>query len=396
MSLTCSKILELPYSNQLKFVAGREAAANRIRWVHYLEDPAYVKWLKGGELIIISGSVIGNDKEKLIQLIDQLYEYNVAGVIINLSDYIKEISADVIKEANELQLPLFEMAAQIRIVDISQSICYAIFQDQRIDQQNTHALLEILYGQRISDRRIERLKDIGIVDGVRYRAIEIKAFATTSEEVKDFELYDDDQSARLLNEIKFILGRYFKSWSERICDIQDSDTMLIIIPDKDHAEITQEATRLYHAIKKKIPNVQVTIAIGTTFEYIRDLKRCYEVTHNILQCSLKDGIVDDYENILRKMMIEYSDTADLKMSAEYTLGDLLKEENQELLNTLIIYLRNGQSVKDTASQMYVHTNTIHYRITKIQEMLGYRFSNYEKFFQLQVCLEIYRMLNSTK
>ena len=121
MALTCNQILELPYANQLRFIAGKQSGSNVIRWVHYLEDPAYVKWLKGGELIIISGSVIQDNTARLIKLIDSLYDYKVAGIIINLSDYIRKIPAKVIKEANELELPLFEMAAKYVSISLEHS-----------------------------------------------------------------------------------------------------------------------------------------------------------------------------------------------------------------------------------------------------------------------------------
>lgn len=396
MALTCSKILDLPYANKLKFIAGKTAATNRIRWVHYLEDPAYVKWLKGGELIIISGSVIKDNKKELIHLLEALYDYNVAGVIINLSDYIKKIPDEVIKEANELELPLFEMAAEIRIVDISQSICYAIFQNQQMDQQNSNAILEIIYGQRITERRIERIKNIGIVDGIHYRMIAVRAKAVTGKEIKKAELYDDDSSQQMVKSLEQLIMHRLKEHSVHICYIQDDDALIIFIKDKNYADIKRELIDLHHDIKKNISNIQVTIAIGSIFENIRDIKNCYEITHRMLELSEQDGIIDDYENIIKKLAEGYPDREDIRQSVSYTLQPLIKEENKELLDTLIMYLRCSQSVKETAKNMYVHTNTIHYRISKVQELLGFSFHEYEKFLQLQICLEIYQLWNGTK
>ena len=396
MALTCSKILDLPYANQLKFVAGKTAANNRIRWVHYLEDPAYVKWLKGGELIVISGSVIKDNKKELIRLLDALYDYDVAGVIVNLSDYIKKIPDEMIKEANELELPLFEMAAEIRIVDISQSICYAIFQDQQAEQQNNNAILEILYGQRITERRIERLNNIGIVNGIHYRMIAVRGKLAVGKEVKKAELYDDDRNQQMIKSLEQLIVHRLMERSIHTCYIQDDDVIIVFIKDKDYADIKRESIELYYEIKKHIPNIQVTIAIGSSFDNIRDIKNCYETAHKLLESNEQEGIIDEYENIIKKLADGYQYREDIRQSVLFLLQPLIKEENKELLDTLIVYLRCSQSIKETAKKMYVHPNTIHYRISKAQELLGFSFHEYEKFLQLQICLEIYRMWNDTK
>jgi len=47
-----------------------------------------------------------------------------------------------------------------------------------------------------------------------------------------------------------------------------------------------------------------------------------------------------------------------------------KENRDELLETLIIFLENGCNFKDTAEKMYMHPNSIRYRIEIIQDMYG--------------------------
>ena len=70
MVVTCKNITSLPYANQLKLLAGKDALDHPITWVYYMEDPFYVDWLKGGELIITTGLVTKEDSEKLIDMID--------------------------------------------------------------------------------------------------------------------------------------------------------------------------------------------------------------------------------------------------------------------------------------------------------------------------------------
>lgn len=396
MALTCNQILELPYANQLRFIAGKQSGSNVIRWVHYLEDPAYVKWLKGGELIIISGSVIQDNTARLIKLIDSLYDYKVAGIIINLSDYIKKIPAKVIKEANELELPLFEMAANIRIVDISQSICYAIFQSQQIEQQNNNAIREIIYGQRITERRIEHLRSIGITNDTRYRIIAIKVKTTPVKILNGSELYDENNPELINRSIENIITSHYKDIFHNICYMPDDDFLLLIIKDNDYPDIRKNISLIYQELLEYDNSLKPSIVIGNTFDNIRDIRNSYEITRNILINAKDGGIIDYSDNIIEKLILNYPDRDELMKNVSYTLGHLLDDNNEELFYTLKMFFKCNHSVKNTAEELYVHTNTIHYRLSKIEDILGISLNDSNALLQLQVCINIYDLLNNTK
>ena len=161
MNVTCKNILSLPYANQLKLLAGKEGLNHVISWVYYMEDYHYVDWLKGGELVIVTGLITREEEGMLLDLINALYEKNVAGVVINLSFYIREIPQAVIDRGNFLGLPIFEMPAMLRIVDVSQSICFAIFKEETSQYDVNVTLFGILSGSRITAKRLNRLEQIG-------------------------------------------------------------------------------------------------------------------------------------------------------------------------------------------------------------------------------------------
>ena len=91
MAMTCRGILALPYANRLRLVAGASGGGNEIRWVHILEEPKYTAWLKGGELILLSGVVTGDREGALLSLLQDLFDREVAGVVLNLSTFLPAI-----------------------------------------------------------------------------------------------------------------------------------------------------------------------------------------------------------------------------------------------------------------------------------------------------------------
>lgn len=62
------------------------------------------------------------------------------------------------------------------------------------------------------------------------------------------------------------------------------------------------------------------------------------------------------------------------------------EMNVELQRTLKAYLDCHCSIMETANRLYLHRNTVRYRIKKCEEMLGNDLSDWDYCFQLQLCL----------
>jgi|LSQX01.3.fsa_nt_gb hypothetical protein len=74
------------------------------------------------------------------------------------------------------------------------------------------------------------------------------------------------------------------------------------------------------------------------------------------------------------------------------LQTLDKAGAPNLLETLTVYLDSGQSIKTTAERMYLHRNSITYRMEKIQEAGALQLENVDTCFQLQLSLRILRLL----
>ena len=62
------------------------------------------------------------------------------------------------------------------------------------------------------------------------------------------------------------------------------------------------------------------------------------------------------------------------------LGKLIdydKSGNTELTKTLNTYLECSGNGTETAEKLFIHRNTLHYRIEKIEQITGYDLNSYE-------------------
>ena len=64
----------------------------------------------------------------------------------------------------------------------------------------------------------------------------------------------------------------------------------------------------------------------------------------------------------------------------------LAEHSAELLETLGTYLESGRSLETTARELFVHPNTVRYRLKKISEIIGWDATGAREAFILQVAM----------
>ena len=68
-------------------------------------------------------------------------------------------------------------------------------------------------------------------------------------------------------------------------------------------------------------------------------------------------------------------------------------DNRELLYTLDLYLNHNLVAKDAAKALFIHENTMHYRMKKIASITGRDFNNQNDLFLLQLAMEILHALD---
>ncbi len=90
------------------------------------------------------------------------------------------------------------------------------------------------------------------------------------------------------------------------------------------------------------------------------------------------------------------DTECLKEFCCRTLGSLIeydKNNNGELLSTLRQLLDSSFNWKATAHSLFIHINTLYYRVNKIQELLELDLSRMDTRVNLYTAVKIWDTLN---
>jgi len=99
-----------------KLVAGQNGLDRSIEWVRAMETPEVQP--RAGDLIFTTGFPIKDDREGQIRLIARIAESEGAGLVVRPHPYLPKLPAEMVSEANRLNVPLFTVAPDVQMVDL--------------------------------------------------------------------------------------------------------------------------------------------------------------------------------------------------------------------------------------------------------------------------------------
>lgn len=143
---------------------------------------------------------------------------------------------------------------------------------------------------------------------------------------------------------------------------------------------------------------KVTIGIGTVAENIKDLARSYKEA----QVALEVGKVFDtekniisYENLGIGRLIYQLPTTLCEMFLQEVFKDgSLDNLDRETLLTIQCFFENNLNVSETSRKLFVHRNTLVYRLEKIRKLTGLDLREFDHAITFKVALMVKRYLST--
>ena len=187
---------------------------------------------------------------------------------------------------------------------------------------------------------------------------------------------------------------------------EQSDNFLILKPQDSHdseervKEQTMEfALMLQEKIHASLGDLTVSIGIS---RFNRDIKKLAEGQKQATSALkygrmlTKGSAIWHYDDLgVYRILCEFDKETELKNYYEDTIARLDaydKEHKAELVKTLIAYFDNDCSLQKAADQLFVHYNTMRYRIERINEVTGLDVLNSNDRLNLQIGLKIGQLL----
>ena len=140
------------------------------------------------------------------------------------------------------------------------------------------------------------------------------------------------------------------------------------------------------------------IGIGTVVTEVKDLARSYKEAQTAIEVGKvfdTEKTVLSYENLgIGRLVYQLPTTlCEMFLQEVFKYGSL-ESLDQETLQTIQCFFENSLNVSETSRKLFVHRNTLVYRLEKIRKLTGLDLREFDSAITLKVALMVKRYLTS--
>ncbi|NLV17582.1 MAG: hypothetical protein GXY50_10320 [Syntrophomonadaceae bacterium] len=205
--------------------------------------------------------------------------------------------------------------------------------------------------------------------------------------------------------VRSYLFEYFKKEKFETVPITWSNTLAMIIPARSNGDGAVETLSwptmisCQTALEKKF-GLSLSQGIGQVYPLDKLRKSFYEARIALTLPRLlgKDHYVQKFPDLGIYYPIFRQNLKNIKSFCRETLGRVIEYDEKtegELMPTLRKLLDSNVNMKSTADSLFIHVNTLYYRVSKIEELLGIDFSSMDSRVNLFIAVKVWDTLQAT-
>ena len=367
---------------KMKMIAGAGGWSNSISWLLMLEDLTIIRNFSGKELAVTTGLGF-QDEERLLALLRDLLSHHASGLLVNTGCYIQQLPEKALSFCNENDFPLLTVPWDVVLADMIKDLSIRIFLQGSTDEQISGALIHAIENPEAHDLYTHELLPHFDLDGT---------FQVALVSTGDLDKMDTVERKRIAYRMQLFLtnlthnGHFFYYAS---CFVIVMNAM----EDEECREILESfAVRA----RMKMQDRRVYIGVSDQIRDIENLHVAYRRARAAVEMAEKQEMDIQYFDRmgLYRMLYMVEDRALLRDLSDQPLAPLIeydREHNGEYLATLESYLRCGGSIRAMSEELYIHRNTILYRMANIKKLLGCSLETPDERLAYRIACMIRRM-----
>ena len=366
----------------LKLKAGKNGLEQSVRWIYFADCLQCVKseykienYIHGDEFVVLTNPSVTDDSRKLMEMIRQMYGHGITALGINEG----QISEELMQYCEEKALPLFELPEKYPLIDLSQIICRRL-----VLEENDRNAAEQLFSSILDAEHLSRER---VMAQARYLNIDLEgsffvaefAFASGNTESG----WENEDSLTTGRNVKRVICTEFSSYIKQdILILPQAGSILALLPDREaeDSNIKEIFARIVDRTQREY-GIELRIGAGNSRAYLDEVS------------GLKGQIFFYRDQGIYTLLSHVDDSRILDTYMEKKIGKLLQADelnDGNLSETLENYLNCSCNAKKTAEEMFLHRNTLNYRLKKIREILGCDLENLDTCLELKMAFLIRR------
>ena len=376
-------------SDKIELIAGQNGLDNTVRWINIVEGVEMSHFLEGNEITFTTGIAL-KDENELYKLVQAAYIHDVSGIVINVGSYISNIPQNVINFCDEKSLPLFKLPWQARISYVMKFFAEELTNSDKRSIELASAVKNAIYFSNNYDLYVPTMERYGYDTEGAYCIAVCECTDKNGEVLAINEL--EDIKINIENTITKLMPNVIIFCEKHKIVIAFSNT-----EERRIQEIVDSAVRtLPRSLREKI---NIFIGIGKNTNNIRCISKTFNIASRVAKLQRKrmaEGETTSYHNLgISQLFLSMDDMEIMREFYEKKLEPLVKydeENNTDLLGFLQVYFSYGGRVGETASKLYLHRNSINYKLRKIEEILNCDFNDINSKAELLIAVKLMEIL----
>ena len=355
--ITCRDINNLRLDG-VELLTGEAGLERMVSWTYIVQTKPYKDHMNPGNFALLVVDSLRYSIEDAYTAMLELNELGISGLAISVEEDKEAIPQQMIEKAKELKLSLFYIRWEgATFVDIAQSIGELILETEVDNKRTGDYLYNLLFGYEVNDKYIEKISaQFGLTFDRPYRVGVIvidRKYGMNLEQDKETEHQIEQILRELDSRTPFagvihstcILGADYTKPADFGISYQEAKNL---IPKKD---------MLPNPTNKKVLSAS---SMGI-YKYMFNSGNQQEILN---YCNEKLKNLEMYDNA----------------------------NGSFLIDTLVNYYMCGFNVGKTAEMMYVHRNSLQYRLKKIEEILEINLDDSMEYLDLVNCILVKRLM----
>lgn len=268
----------------------------------------------------------------------------------------------------------------------------------QIEERFQREILEGLLSKQMDTRRraVKELYNSGFNPKTPFVLILVRPDRLNEKKLQKFEQHGINESLYLFKQHIQLINRDAIFWDRGTNLVVCFPINQTIFPDKEtlHSEIS----KITDTIKKYNNPYTVSLGISSLIDSYEDFNRAYDYARQsfhvgqiLHQNSI--GQITYYDDLgILKIIAMSSDSQTIDEYCRDLIGPIIQHDDEhgtELFKTLKVYYDCDLNIAHAAKNLFIHYNTMRYRVDRIEELLGYSLKNADKRVNLQVAIYLY-------
>lgn len=138
MAVTIREIMRIEgVQERMNLLAGHGGVERVVSFITVMEAPDFYEWMSGGEFVLTTWYAFSRQPELQVNAFTELAKRGIAGIGIKVNRFIDSVPLEILKVADEYQLPVFSITRETKFRELNQII------SAELNNFQTNILLEV-------------------------------------------------------------------------------------------------------------------------------------------------------------------------------------------------------------------------------------------------------------